>query len=149
MSESSFAGAENSQTAMDTATRSASVAVAGAPVLAEELSQVIGQQLQMIVTVEPLRLATHEVGVLDEKAKFLARSVRGEILGVVVCSPPNAPDTMQHTTAKTMGIKQRLGPDLGRVILQPRATGLACGRSFTLLRCASAWLRCPCGTCSG
>lgn len=71
-----------------------------------------------------------EVG--DDPRKLLIPNDQGRPIGVLFVSQPSAPDLIAHGVRNAAQVKERLGPDLGRVILDPVVSGLVQGVSYAV-----------------
>jgi hypothetical protein len=71
-------------------------------------------------------------GVADETLKLAARSARGELLGVVLCSPEIAPRLIARGCERGREARGVLGAELGRAVVIARAEGACEGRSWAI-----------------
>lgn len=69
----------------------------------------------------------------DDTKKLLVMNSRGSPLAVVLVASEVEPRLVDQGMANASAIKKHLSPDLGRVILEPKATGWLLGRSYTIL----------------
>lgn len=75
----------------------------------------------------------HENPVADSAPKFVVRSRGGAPCGVFICSPAIAPSSVHDAVEIARRAKDALGSELGRVVLEPTATGELCGRSYAVM----------------
>jgi hypothetical protein len=70
---------------------------------------------------------------VDVTTKFLVRDERNERVVVLLRSPPVTPGLVARGMERARQAKQALGPDLGRVILEPLIEGEIDGLTFAIL----------------
>ncbi|MCC7145568.1 MAG: phosphotransferase [Phycisphaeraceae bacterium] len=103
------------------------------PALTDALTQSLSARFNCPLTLEPLQTITPQTDVADASLKFLARARQGRPVAFVLCASAVSPGSVSRSLARMLEIQQLLGPDLGRVILQPLAQGTVCDRSFAAM----------------
>jgi len=93
----------------------------------------IGEALLSTARVGSIEPLGPDKPVDDQTYKFLVRSSEGELIAVVLCSPGVAPDLIARGTRCAGEAKRALGPELGKVVLDPLAEGGLSGLSYVVL----------------
>lgn len=88
------------------------------------------------------QIEPHKPGA-DATAKFLVRDERNECAVVLLCSPPVSPALVARGMERARQAKQAIGPELGRVILDPLVEGELDGLSFAILPYCAPLSRSP------
>src|SRR5664280_1556636 len=108
--------------------------------LATEVGPVL-QRIGLVCEAAVLRPVVNTVA--DDTLKLVFRDPRARPGAVLLCSRPAAPDLVARGVEKSVAAKQLLGNPLGRVILEPIASGNVDGLSYVLLpwRCSLSHVR--------
>lgn len=93
----------------------------------------VGEALSSTARVGSIEPMGPDKPVADQTYKFLVRSREGESLAVVLCSPGVAPDLIARGARCAVEAKRALGPELGKVVLDPLAEGELKGLSYVVL----------------
>jgi hypothetical protein len=75
----------------------------------------------------------------DDTAKFLIRDPGGRPTAVLLGSPPDYPDAVHRSMSRARAARSALGPELGRVVLDPLVEGRASGLSYAVLPYCAPW----------
>jgi hypothetical protein len=93
----------------------------------------VGEALVSIARVGSMDSLGTDKPVDDQTYKYLVRSSEGGPLAVVLCSPCVAPDLIARGNRCAADAKRALGPELGKVVLEPLAEGELDGLSYVVL----------------
>lgn len=102
----------------------------------EALHHVLRPVLKQALPADPRVSLSYLCGrkpVADDTTKLLVRNEAGQPVAVILVASKVEPDLVEKGMDNARVIKQMLGPQLGQVILDPKATGWLHGRSYTVL----------------
>ncbi|NER49094.1 MAG: phosphotransferase [Symploca sp. SIO1A3] len=101
--------------------------------LKQELYKPLTQALDDQASVGEISLLCPLKPVMDDSAKLLVKDTAGHPIAVVLCSSPVTPGLVARGMERTRLVKQALGSDIGRVVLDPLLEGKINGLSYAVL----------------
>ncbi len=99
----------------------------------DALTKPVGEALIYMARVGSIEPLGPDKPVEDQTYKYLVTSSEGKPLAVVLCSPSVSPDLIARGVRCAEEAKQALGPELGKVVLDPLGEGELAGLSYVVL----------------